>query len=53
MSAEVKPDIARVPAWVYRRDVEPPARHEAWRRAVRILRVRRPPHAARRYRRSV
>ncbi len=33
---------ARVPAWVYRLDVEPPARHDGWRRAIRILRVRRP-----------
>jgi hypothetical protein len=47
--AEAAPD--RVPAWVYRLDVEPPARHESWRRAIRILRVRRSP-AARRVRRG-
>lgn len=30
-----------IPAWVYRLDVEPPARHEGWRRAVRALQLRR------------
>jgi hypothetical protein len=30
-----------VPAWVYRLDAEPPARHDGWRRAIRILHVRR------------
>ncbi len=31
----------QVPAWVYRLDLDPPARHGGWRRAIRILRVRR------------
>jgi hypothetical protein len=39
---------AKVPAWVYRLDVDPPARHEAWRRAIRILHVRRSPGVRRR-----
>lgn len=39
---------ARVPAWVYRLDLEPPARHQSWHRAIRILRVRRSPGTRRR-----
>ena len=37
-----------VPAWVYRLDIDPPARHQAWHRAIRILRVRRSPQVRRR-----
>jgi hypothetical protein len=39
---------AKVPAWVFRLDVDPPARHDGWRRAIRILRVRRPSQIRRR-----
>ena len=35
------PETPVVPAWVYRLDVNPPARHDGWRRAIRILRLRR------------
>jgi hypothetical protein len=31
-----------VRGWVYRLEVEPPARHDGWRRAIRVLLVRRP-----------
>lgn len=40
--------VEQVPAWVFRLDVEPPARHDGWRRAIRILHVRRLPVARRR-----
>jgi hypothetical protein len=50
MSQEAKPAEApeTVPAWVYRLDVDPPARHDGWRRAIRILHVRRVPAGRRR-----
>jgi len=44
--AAVQPDP--VPAWVYRLDVRPPARHGGWRRAVRILHPLRRPRIRRR-----
>jgi hypothetical protein len=40
-----------VPAWVYRLDLVPPARHDGWRRAIRILHVPRPVASPRRLRR--
>ncbi len=42
--------LEKVPAWVYRLDLDPPARHDGWRRAIRILHVRRPPVGRRRRR---
>jgi hypothetical protein len=53
MSEAVAPeplDAPTIPAWVYRLDVDPPARHDGWRRAIRVLRVRRPAASPRRHR---
>jgi len=41
-------DLVLIPAWVYRLDVEPPARHDGWRRAIRVLVVKRRPATRRR-----
>lgn len=48
MTDEAPWEVVPIPAWVYRLDIEPPARHEGWRRAVRILHVRRQAHPRRR-----
>jgi hypothetical protein len=39
---------AKVPPWVYRLDVDPPARHDGWRRAIRSLRIGRAAQSRRR-----
>ena len=41
-------EAPKVPAWVFRLDMDPPARHDGWRRAIRILRIRRPAPGPRR-----